>query len=313
MRTAAPQGRGRQRGPRPHHRRRCERRGTGRLPQVVDAVTQVPAEGVPPAEDTRPGQRLEAARRAQPPLAPETVALIRAMAVAHRTWGAERLRGELPKRDIRVAKSTVQEYARAARPPQRAGPPWATFLRKHAPDIWVGDFLPVNARFFRQVWAFCVIELGSRRVVHVGVTRHPTDAGVAQQLREATPFEERPPYRIRDNDSKYGRVFGRVAAASGIMERRTAYRAPRQNATCARFFGSVRRACLDRLLVPGAAHVRRVLREYVRDCNHDRPHQGTAQQIPIAAEGCTGWAATDGNARASAILGGLHHAYARAA
>jgi putative transposase len=249
----------------------------------------------------------------RPPLAPETVALIREMAVANRTWGAERIRGELLKLDIRVAKSTVQKYARDARPPRRAGQPWATFLRNHAPDIWACDFLPVSDLFFRQVWAFFVIELGSRRVVHVGVTRHPTDAWVARQLREATPFEERPRYLIRDNDSKYGRVFGRVAAASGITELRTAYRVPRQNATCERFLGSVRRECLDHLLVLGEAHLRRVLRAYVRYFNHDRPHQGLAQRIPIAAEGCTGWAATDGSVRTTAILDGLHHAYARAA
>ncbi len=108
-----------------------------------------------------------------------------------------------------------------------------------------------------------VIELDSRRVVHVGVTRHPTDAWVAQQLREATPFGQRPRYLIRDNDRKYGVAFARVATANGITELRTAYRAPRQNATCERFLGSVRRECLDHLLVLGEAHLRRILREYV--------------------------------------------------
>ena len=207
----------------------------------------------------------------RPPLAPETVALIREMAAVNRLWGAERIRGELLKLNIRVAKSTIQRYLREARPLRHAGQPWATFLRNHAPDIWACDFLPVTDLLFRPVYAFFVIALGSRRVVHVGVTRHPTDAWVAQQLREATPFDQRPRFLIRDNDSKYGSAFARVAAASGIAERRTAYRAPRQNATCERFLGSVRRECLDHVLVLGEAHLRRVLWEYVQYFTHDRP------------------------------------------
>src|SRR3712207_3550472 len=114
----------------------------------------------------------------------------------------------------------------------------------------------------RPLYAFFLIEVASRRVVHVGVTRHPTDTWVAQQLREATSFGQRPRYLIRDNDSKYGAAFARVAAATGIEELRTAYRAPEQNAACERFLGSVRRECLDHLLVIGDAHLRRILGEY---------------------------------------------------
>jgi len=160
-----------------------------------------------------------AARPSRTP--PETIALIREMAAANRLWGAERIRGELPKLDIRVAKWTVQKYMRAARPPRQAGQTWATFLRNHAGDIWACDFLPITDALFRPVYAFVVIALGSRRVMHVGVTRHPTDAWVAQQLREATPFDQRPRYRIRDNDSKYGQAFNRVAEGSGITVLRT--------------------------------------------------------------------------------------------
>jgi len=255
----------------------------------------------------------------RPPIALETVTLIREMAVANRLWGAERIRGELLKLDIRVAKSTIQRYLREARPPRRAGQPWTTFLRNHAGDIWACDFLPVTDLLFRPVFAFVVIALGSRRVVHIGVTRHPTDAWVAQQLREATPCGQRPRYLIRDNDRKYGPAFARVAAASGITELRTAYRAPRQNATCERFLGSVRRECLDHVLILGEAHLRRVLREYVRFFNHDRPHQGLAQQVPSVPGEASGHTITvgsmqaAGSVRAIPILGGLHHAYAQAA
>ncbi len=134
---------------------------------------------------------------------------------------------------------------RGARPPRGSRQTWTTFLRNHAHDVWACDFLPVTDLLFRPLYAFFVIALGSRRVVHVGITRHPTDAWVAQQLREATPYGQRPKYLIRDNDGKYGPAFARVAAATGIEELRTAYRAPRQNATCERFLGSVRRECLD--------------------------------------------------------------------
>ena len=175
----------------------------------------------------------------RPPLAPATVALIRPMAAANRLWGAERIRGELLKLDIRVARSTIQRYLRQARPPRRSGQPWAAFLRNHADDVWACDFLPVTDLLFRPVYALFVIALGTRRAVRVGVTRHPTDAWVAaQQLREATPFGQHPRYLIRDNDRKYGLAFARIAAASGIGEVRTAHRAPRQNAVCERFLGS---------------------------------------------------------------------------
>jgi len=181
----------------------------------------------------------------QPRVAVETIALIRAMAAANQRWGAERIRGELRKLGSRVAKTTVQRHMRDARPPRRTGQTWATFLRNHASEIWACDLLPVTDLLFRPLYAFVVVALDSRRVVHVDVTRQPTDARVAQQLREATPFGEHPRYLIRDNDSKYGPAFARVAAASGVVERRTAYRAPRQHATCERFLRSVRRECLD--------------------------------------------------------------------
>src|SRR5207244_10956450 len=129
---------------------------------------------------------------------------------------------------LRRATPTTQRSLGPARRPRRARQPWATFLRNHAPDIWACDFLPVTDLLFRPVYAFFVIALGSRRVVHVGVTRHPTDAWVAQPLREATPFGQRPGYLIRDNDRKYGPAFARVAAAAGIAALRTASRPPRQ-------------------------------------------------------------------------------------
>ncbi len=115
----------------------------------------------------------------RPPIAPETIAVIREMAAATRTWGAERSRGELLKRGIGVATSTIQTYMRGARPSRRSGQTWATFLANHGHDIGAADFLPITDLLFRSLSAFFVIEVAARRVVHVGVTRHPTDAWVA--------------------------------------------------------------------------------------------------------------------------------------
>jgi transposase InsO family protein len=148
-------------------------------------------------------------------------------------------------------------------------------------------------------------------VVQVGATRHPTDAWVAQQLREATPFDQRPRYLLRDNDAKFGATFARVAETSGIEILRTPYRAPRANAVCERFLGSVRRECLDHLLVLGERHLLRVLREYAASFNRARPHQGLGQATPEPSSGAPG--NREGPVCAVLVLGGLHHDYRRAA
>jgi len=247
----------------------------------------------------------------RPPLPDATVALIRRMAADNPLWGAERIRGELAKLGLRVAKRTIQTYLRGAASPWPRGQTWAAFLRNHAGAIWACDFLPVTDLAFRPLFAFFIIELATRRVVHVSATRHPTDVWVAQQLREATPFEQRPKYLIRDNDAKFGPAFARVAAGSGIAIIRTPYRAPRANAVCERFLGSVRRECLDHLLIVGERHLARALREYVAYFNRARPHQGLDQALPEPSPGEL--ARRAGPIRREPVLGGLHHSYQRAA
>jgi len=143
-------------------------------------------------------------KQGRPPLTGEIVALIKRMAKENLRWGAERIRGELIKLGIRVSKSAIQKYIQQVRGPNSSSQNWATFLRNHASQIWACDFLQTYDIFFRTVFVFVIIELGSRRVVHFRVTRNPADRWVAQQLREATPFGEGPRYLIRDNDDKYG-------------------------------------------------------------------------------------------------------------
>ncbi len=159
------------------------------------------------------------------------------MARENRTWGAKRIRGELLKLGMRVAKSTIQRYIKQVHYPGSSQQTWRTFIHNHASEIWACDILQTYDLFFRELFVFVIIELGTRRIVHFGVTRHPTDRWLAQQLREATPFGAGPRFLIRDNDRKYGTSFSRVAFGAGIDVLRTPYRAPKANAICERFLG----------------------------------------------------------------------------
>ena len=248
----------------------------------------------------------------RPRLAPEIIALIQQMATDNRLWGAERIQGELLKLGIRVCKRTIQKYLRQSRPRRRSSQTWATFLRSHAHQIWACDFLPITDLWFRQFYAFFIVELGSRRVVQVSVTDAPTDAWVAQQLRDATPFGEGPKYLIRDNDCKFGPRFDNVAVGAQINVLKTPVRAPNANAVCERFLGSVRRECLDHHLLVGRQSINRVLKEYVDYFNHHRPHQGIGPQIPVGPLGTESFGEL---ARIiwTPVLGGLHHTYRLAA
>jgi transposase InsO family protein len=250
--------------------------------------------------------------RTQPQrLAAETIALIEQMVRENPLWGAERIRGELLKLEIRVSKRTIQKYMQAVRSKPPTGQSWSTFLKTHGKDIWACDFVPVVTLFFKTIHAFVIVHHESRRVIHFGVTEHPTDAWVTQQLREATPFDEKPKYLICDNDKKYGDGFERLAKASGIEVIHTPHEAPQANAICERFVGSVRRECLDHMLVLGVLQLMRILKEYVGYFNRARPHQGIGQRIPEAQSPPR--EARAGKVIAFPVLNGLHHDYRRAA
>jgi putative transposase len=197
------------------------------------------------------------------------------------------------------------------KPPR--GQTWATFLRNHAAQVWACDFLQITDLFFRPLVAFFLIELKSRKVIHVGVTYSPRDAWVVQQLREATPYGQAPNYLIRDNDSKFGPCFARVAATSGIKILKTPYHAPRANAICERFLRSVRQECLDHLLIRHERQLQRVLKAYVVYFNQARPHQGIAQQIPDPSTSASSSHDVGNKVIALPIMGGLHHDYRWAA
>ncbi len=173
--------------------------------------------------------------------------------------------------------------------------------------------LQVTDLFFRPLFAFFIIELQSRKVIHVNVTRSPTDPWVAQQLREATPYGQRPKYLIRDNERKFGSHFARVATTSGIKVLRTPYQTPRANAVSERFLGSVRRECLDHFLIFHEKHLSRLLMAYTVYFNQARPHQGIQQRIPDPPILSAPLPDQPPKVIAVPTLGGLHHDYQRVA
>jgi len=244
-------------------------------------------------------------------LDPGVRVLIERMAAENRLWGAERIRGELLKLGVRVAKRTVQRYMRGVRPATpRGGQSWRTFLRNHT--VWACDFLQTYDIWFRPIFAFFIVDVNAKRVVHVAVTRAPTQAWTAQQLRNATPFGQGPEFILRDRDDKFGVVFDRVARGAGVRVLRAAIQAPLMNSVCERFLGSVRRECLDHLMILGEAHLQHVLADYALSYfNTARPHQGIGQQIPVSGEHLR--ARFTGSVTAISVLGGLHHDYRAAA
>ena len=195
-----------------------------------------------------------------------------------------------------------------------SGQNWATFLRNHAQDIWACDFAVVHNLFFKPIYIFVIMHHQTRRIIHTAVTTFPTDEWTAQQLREATPWGQKPKYLIRDNDGKYGRTFKDLLPNSGIEDKNTPIRAPKANAICERFIGTLKRECLDNYLILHQHQLRRVVNEYVAYYNRSRPHQGIDQSIPaLFSEPRLPLSnRPKGEIISSPVLNGLHHSYAYA-
>jgi len=244
----------------------------------------------------------------EPRLSPETIELIKQMASENRVWGAERIRGEFLKLGVKVSKRTVHKYMPKERY-KKSGQTWATFLKNHIRDIWACDFTVVNDLLFHPLYVFVIMELHTRRIVHAAVTRSPPDEWVAQQLREATPWGEGPKYLIRDRDGKYGKRF--AAVAGGIEILKTPVRAPRANSFCERLIGSLRRECLDHMLILHRRQLNRIVQEYLDYYNRSRPHQGIGQQLPESFAEDNRWPTSqpEGRIASTPVLAGLHHSY----
>lgn len=243
-------------------------------------------------------------RGGRPKISGELRALIRRMSVENPLCGATRIHGELLKLGFEVAQSSVAKYM-----VKRLGPPsqrWGTFLRNHAPDIAAMDLFVVPTVGFNLLYALVIVRLDRRELVWLGVTGNPTAEWIAQQITEAFPWNEAPRYLIRDQDGIYGDAVRRRLRAMGIRDRPIARGSPWQNGYAERLIGSIRRECLDHVVILGAAHLRRILGAYAHYYNNLRTHRSLDKDAPRPRS-----VQSIGRITSQAIVGRLHHQYAR--
>ena len=226
------------------------------------------------------------------------------MSTENLLWGAPRIHGELLKLGFELAQSSVAKYMVKRRRPPSQG--WKTFLRNHAPDIAAMDLFVVPTIGFRILYGFVIVRLHRRDLVWINVTANPTAEWVARQITEAFPWDGAPRYMIRDRDRIYGAVVTRRLRAMGIRDKPTAPASPWQNGFAERLIGSIRRECLDHIIVSGEANLRRNLISYAAYYNSVRTHRSLNKDAPVSRA-----VQRTGVIRSRAILGGLHHHYGR--
>jgi transposase InsO family protein len=243
-------------------------------------------------------------RGGRPPVETELRALIRRMSIENPLWGAPRIHGELLKLGFEVAQSSVAKYIVKRRVPPSQG--WRTFLRNHAPDIAAMDLFVVPTIGFDLLYALVIVRLDRRDLVWINVTTNPTAEWVARQITEAFPWDMAPGYMIRDRDRVYGTVVTRRLRAMGIRDKPIAPASPWQNGFAERLIGSIRRECLDHIIVLGEVHLRRILKSYARYYNETRTHLALDKDAPVSRT-----VKRAGRILCRPILGGLHHEYVR--
>jgi transposase InsO family protein len=243
-------------------------------------------------------------RGGRPQIDADLRALIRHMSIDNPLWGAPRIHGELLKLGFEVAQSTVAKYMVRRRGSPSQG--WWTFLRNHAPEIAAMDLFVVPTFAFNLLYGFVIVRLDRRELVWVAATSSPTAEWIARQITEAFPWDSAPRYLVRDRDRVFGPIVFQRLRAMGIRDRPIAPHAPWQNGFAERLIGSIRRDCLDHIIVFGEDHLGRVLRAYARYYNEIRTHRALQKDAPIhrAIERA-------GMMKSRPILGGLHHQYVR--
>ena len=230
--------------------------------------------------------------------------LIRRMNRENPLWGAPRIHGELLMLGIEVAQSTVARYMT-----RRQGPPsqgWKTFLRNHAAGIASVDLFVVRTISFKLLYGLVILRHVRRRMVSISVTNNPTAEWIAGQVTDAFPWEEAPRHLIPDRDGAFGPVYTRRIRAMGIRDHPIAPRSPWQNGHVERLIGSIRRECLDHVIVFGEAHLRSILKAYASYYNEVRTHLSLEKDAPSPRR-----VQLVGNIAALPVLGGLHHHYVR--
>jgi transposase InsO family protein len=243
-------------------------------------------------------------RSGRPRIDGELRALIRRMSGENPLWGAPRIHGELLMLGLDVSESTVGRYMIRTRRPRSQG--WKTFLRNHAGGLASIDLFVVRTISFKLLYGLVILGHGRRRMLRIAVTSNPTAEWIAGQVTEAFPWSEAPRHLIRDRDCAFGQAYTRRIRAMGIRDHPIAPRSPWQNGHVERLIGSIRRECLDQLLVSGEEHLRRVLKTYAAYYNEVRTHLSLGKDAPNFRR-----SESVGNIVAFPILGGLHHQYVR--
>jgi transposase InsO family protein len=261
----------------------------------------------------REGFRLYWRWKSKAPIGRQTIdkeirELIRRISSENPLWGAPRIQSELRLLGLNVTEKTVAKYrVNHAKPPSQT---WKTFLANYANQIAAVDFFTIPTINFRVLYCFIVLLHGRRKIVHFNVTTNPTAQWAAQQIIEAFPDDTSPRYLLRDRDSIYGAEFRSRVKGMQIDEVVTAPNSPFQNPYAERVIGSIRRECLDHLIVLNEDHLRRILRSYFNYYHDSRPHQSLERNSPITREIEP---PSQGKIIAIPQVGGLHHRYRRAA
>jgi transposase InsO family protein len=230
--------------------------------------------------------------------------LIRDISIANPLWGAPRIHGELLKLGIEVGQTSIAKYMVRRRGPPSQG--WKTFLRNHADGVAAMDLFVVPTISFRLLYGLLIIGHGRRQILWLGVTAQPTAEWIANQLTAACGWEQIPRYLIRDRDACYGDIFVRRVRSLGIRDHPTSPRSPWQNGYAERLIGSIRRECLDHVVVAGEQHLRHILICYMAYYNAVRTHLSLGKDAPIGRViQCAG------RIEVRPVLGGLHHQYVR--
>jgi|SRR5271169_972956 len=244
----------------------------------------------------------------RPSVSREVIVLIRKMSLANPRWGAPRIHGELLKLGFELSQATVAKYmVRRRKPPSQT---WRTFLRNHMRDMVATDFFVVPTVFFDLLFVFVILSHDRRRVIHFGVTAYPTSEWASRQLFETFPWNSAPRYLLRDRDGSYGEKFREAANCLGIREILTAPQSPWQNAYVERLIGSIRRECLDHVIVRNESGLRRVLKSYFDYYERSRTHLSLGKDAPFSRPIQP---ATMGCVVEIPQVGGLHHRYERVA
>ena len=246
-------------------------------------------------------------RIGRPSIDKELRKLIREMQVSNTGWGAPRIHGELLKLGFQISQATVSKYM--ARHPKTPSQSWRTFLNNHLWDIAAIDFFTVPTATFRILYVFVVLKHDRRRILHVNVTAHPTSSWTAQQIIEAFPFDTAPGFVLRDRHGTYGKAFRRRVAGMSIEEVLIAPRSPWQNPYVERVIGSIRRDCLDHVIIVNERHLRRILSRYLDYYHSSRTHLSLSKDTP----GTRPISQEQGNVVPFPKVGGLHHHYERIA